>query len=223
MLGPNLPRNDTIVSRRKSSKPRCCQQLARPSTRLSCCSDPSTTGGACLKAVVLIAAIERWNEALAVELAGFKARNAAEEAFRDRHGCLLPSGLSREIGEILERKGMINPYWMFRTHEQITALKSDAGFKDHAPSFHRLLNIQTDDYEENVAPFNEASTQATSTRIDAACAVFDTVPTTLAGMRAKIDFATSVDHVTELLISDDERVGNFFETLYECARLIAQA
>jgi hypothetical protein len=53
--------------------------------------------------------------------------------------------------------------------------------------------------------------------------VFETVPTTLAGMRAKIDFAMSVDHVTECLASDgnDERLGNFLNMLYESASLIA--
>ena len=32
----------------------------------------------------------------------------------------------------------------------------------------------------------------------------------------------SVDHVTELFIDGDERVGNFLETLYASARLIAR-
>jgi hypothetical protein len=45
-----------------------------------------------------------------------------------------------------------------------------------------------------------------------------------AGMRAKIDFAVSVDHVTELLMSGtEEPLENFLDTLYETARLITQA
>ena len=78
-----------------------------------------------------------------------------------------------------------------------------------------------DDYEENVAPFEEASDEATSSRIEAADVVFDTVPTTLVGIRAKIDFAMSVDHVTGLLIDNEGRIQTFLETLYETARLIA--
>jgi hypothetical protein len=175
----------------------------------------------------IFAAINRWKEACADEAAGCKALCAAEEAFRDRHGSLLPSGMPREMGEILNEKGERNPYWAFRTHEQITAMKSDANVRKLVPSFHRLLNAQTADYEENVAPLQGASTGATSARIDAAYAVFDTVPTTLAGMRAKIDFAMSVDHVTDLLSAQDEgergTLGDFLETLYESARLIAQA
>jgi hypothetical protein len=43
-------------------------------------------------------------------------------------------------------------------------------------------------------------------------------------MRAKIDFAVSVDHVTELLMSGtEEPLENFLDTLYETARLITQA
>jgi hypothetical protein len=85
----------------------------------------------------------------------------------------------------------------------------------------------TDDYEKNVRPFKEASHQATDAQMDATYAVFDIVPTTLAGMRAKIDFAMSADHVTGLLTDDDEdadgALRNFLETLYEAARLITQA
>jgi hypothetical protein len=52
--------------------------------------------------------------------------------------------------------------------------------------------------------------------------VFSTVPTTLAGVRAKIDFALSVDHVTECLRNGyDELLGDFLETMCESARLTA--
>jgi hypothetical protein len=51
--------------------------------------------------------------------------------------------------------------------------------------------------------------------------IFEIVPTTLAGMRAKIDFAFSVGHVTDELMSSDEMVQNFIETLYEAAHMMA--
>ncbi len=56
-------------------------------------------------------------------------------------------------------------------------------------------------------------------------AVFETVPTTLVGLRAKIDFAMSADYVTECLTTTetDEPLRNFLDTLYASARLIAQA
>ncbi len=182
--------------------------------------DPSEGG----PADPIFAAIGRWKEALAVENASYDARNAAQEAFRDRYGSLSPSGMPREVGEIFQSVSPDkNVYWFMKTHEQITPLKNHADFGQFVPLFHRTLNDQTNDYDENVAPLDEASDQACSIRIDAAYAVFDTVPTTLAGMRAKIDFAMSVDHVTELFIDGDERVENFLETLYACARLIAQA
>ena len=49
--------------------------------------------------------------------------------------------------------------------------------------------------------------------------VFETTPTTLEGLRAKIDFAGSVDHITESLqqTHDPRRLKDFLETLYECA------
>jgi hypothetical protein len=68
--------------------------------------------------------------------------------------------------------------------------------------------------------------QASSARIDITFAIFETVPTTLPGMRAKIDFAMSEHCVTELLVGDDdhETLGSFLETLYEAAaRLVVQS
>jgi hypothetical protein len=127
----------------------------------------------------------------------------------------------KDLGKTLKKAGDRNPYWSLRTHKQITALKSHAELGKAVPFFHRTLNIQTDDYEDNVAPVEETADEAASNRIEAAYAVFDTVPTTLAGMRAKIDWAMSVDHVTGLLSDTDERLGNFLNTLYESARLIA--
>jgi hypothetical protein len=46
------------------------------------------------------------------------------------------------------------------------------------------------------------------------------VPTTLAGIRAKIDFAMSAQYVTEYLTSTgtDEPLRDFLDTLYEAVR-----
>ena len=51
-------------------------------------------------------------------------------------------------------------------------------------------------------------------------AVFEIVPTTLAGMRAKIDFAVSADHVTDPL-TNDETLHDFLNTLDKSASLLA--
>jgi hypothetical protein len=53
--------------------------------------------------------------------------------------------------------------------------------------------------------------------------IFNMVPTTLAGMRAKIDFAFSEDHVSMALVDsfDKEEVPRFMMTLYETACLLA--
>jgi hypothetical protein len=112
-------------------------------------------------------------------------------------------------------------YDCMRTHEQITAHKKGR-FAEQVPFFHRELNDQTDDYDQNVAPVEEASERATHKRHEAMVAVFETVPTTLAGMRAKIDFAMSVDHVTESLTDTEtfEPLCSFLNTLYESARLL---
>ena len=179
--------------------------MAVPAVAIAATADPDP----------IYAAIKQWKEAVAVELAGFDAQNTAHTAFKDRYGSIFPSGMPRGLAEIFERKSpyKCNPYWMLRTHEQITELKSHADWKIHVPYFHRLLNIQTDDYEANVAPFEEAAYKATSNRIEAAYAVFGTAPTTLAGMRAKIDWARSVDHVTGLLVDNEEQIQNFLNTL----------
>jgi hypothetical protein len=120
-----------------------------------------------------------------------------------------------------KKDGYRNPYWALRTHKQITELKSHAELAKLVPYFHRLLNAQTDDHEENVAPIEEAADTANSALFDVIRRVFETVPTTLAGFRAKIDFASSERHITELLADDDKDLGNFLDTLYESARLIA--
>jgi hypothetical protein len=169
----------------------------------------------------VFAAIKRFEAALAIEVAGYEARTNAQEAFRDRHGSLKPSGLIREVAEVFEKApGNVgkNVYYSLSTHADITKLKGDlAQFK---PFFHRTLNIQADDYEENVAPFDEACDRAYLKRYDAMQAVFEIVPATLAGMRAKIDFAVSADHVVGPL-TEDETLQDFLNTLYECAQSLA--
>jgi hypothetical protein len=176
----------------------------------------------------IFAAIDRCRETLAKEEACCRSYGDAELAFIDRHGRMFPSGLPKvktEFVEAFKRKANVEPSFMFRTHEQITALKGDADLKRHVPSLHRELNLQTRDYEDNVQPFQEASSQATGVRVAATFDVFDVVPTSLAGVRAKIDFILGDDCVTDLLTSDDEDapyevIGNLLETLYEAARQI---
>ena len=78
-------------------------------------------------------------------------------------------------------------------------------------------------FKANVFPLVKAQDQASDRRVDATRAIFETVPTTLAGMRTKIDFAFREDYVTDLLLRGhtDEPVQNFLNTLYEGARLVA--
>lgn len=56
-------------------------------------------------------------------------------------------------------------------------------------------------------------------------AVLEAVPTTLAGIRAKIDFATSEQHVTAALTTaaTDQPLREFLDTLYESARVLTKA
>jgi hypothetical protein len=78
--------------------------------------------------------------------------------------------------------------------------------------------------EANVATLDQASDEACDQRCDATYAIFDMVPTTLAGMRAKIDFAFDEDFTTGLLMRNtrgDVVVKSFLDTLYAAARLMA--
>lgn len=58
---------------------------------------------------------------------------------------------------------------------------------------------------------------------EAKCAVFAAVPITVRGIRAKIDFVMSEQHITQSLTSTatDEPLRKFLDTLYEAACLIA--
>jgi hypothetical protein len=100
--------------------------------------------------------------------------------------------------------------------------------------FKKLCEIENEAYRAQSAALiqelrdelEDAAYDAASARIVAMYTVFETVPTTLEGMRAKIDFAMSVDHVTESLQQTHapKRLKDFLETLYECAaRLIVAA
>jgi hypothetical protein len=84
----------------------------------------------------------------------------------------------------------------------------------------RELNTQTED-----EPAEKAAEEASDARCDAIYLVLKTVPTTLAGMRAKIDWAFSTGDVSEYLLNsqgeDDHTVQQFVETLFEAARLLA--
>ena len=83
----------------------------------------------------------------------------------------------------------------------------------------KLYRAQRNATREELEDLEDAAYDAASERIESMGAVFGTVPTTLAGLRAKIDFAGTVDHVTETLqqTHDPERLKDFLETLYECA------
>jgi len=81
------------------------------------------------------------------------------------------------------------------------------------------------DYSDAVEAAYIAQGNACHEACEVAFAIFKTLPTTLAGMRAKIDFAFSVDHVTDLLMNnsaeDYDMVRHFSNSLYEAARLMA--
>jgi hypothetical protein len=71
---------------------------------------------------------------------------------------------------------------------------------------------------------DEAQDGACAEVCNATMAVFKTVPTTLPGFRAKIDFALHADHVAELLVNGwegDTVLRDFLDTLYQSARLLA--
>ena len=92
---------------------------------------------------------------------------------------------------------------------------------DRRAELHRELNRQTEDYDLTVRPVHEAADAAFKKRWSATLNVVETVPTTLAGMRAKIEFATSADFVFEALVANEERVHAFLDTLYRSAAVIA--
>jgi hypothetical protein len=174
----------------------------------------------------IFAAIERWKEACAVETVAFDAESDASEAFRDRYGSYAPSGLPKNIGEAFKtasfKTHIDDLYGSMSTHEEIAAIKTN-WLAEHTPFFHRELNKQTDDYEANVEPYTEAANWATEKRVAAMDAIFATVPTTLAGIRAKIDFAVSMDRDFETFMGaeTEQPLRDFLNTLYESTRLLA--
>jgi hypothetical protein len=85
-------------------------------------------------------------------------------------------------------------------------------------AFDAAVEVENAGYE---ARNEDAADKAFEQRWSAMLNVVETVPTTLAGMRAKIEFATSVDYVFEALVDDEERVHAFLDTLYRSAAVIA--
>jgi uncharacterized protein YPO0396 len=84
----------------------------------------------------------------------------------------------------------------------------------------KLYQAQRDaQRSEDLEDLEDQAYDAASDRIEAMHKVFETTPITLAGMRAKIDFAGSAAHVTETLQQsrDPKRLKDFLETLYECS------
>jgi hypothetical protein len=171
----------------------------------------------------IFAAIERWKELDALHSAAIEAYSEAETAFSDRHGASLPCGLVKGLQEAFAKFGVDHAWTGCTTHKQIAAISRDSRLGKHKPFLHRVLNEQTADYERNVVPAEQAASDACDAASDATYAVFERVPTTLAGMRAKIDFAFSVCHVTDFLLNsgrEDDVPRQFIETLYEAARLM---
>lgn len=105
----------------------------------------------------------------------------------------------------------------FSTHSQITELKKRMPAAAIA-EMHRELNRQAQDYDLTVLPVEDATDQAFKKRWSATLNVVETVPTTLAGVRAKIEFATSADFVFEALVDNEGRVHAFLDTLVSIGR-----
>jgi hypothetical protein len=111
-----------------------------------------------------------------------------------------------------------------RSHEEISLLKKVEWITpDIRAGMHRELNRQEAEYHQTVQPVHDAADAAFEKRWDAMQAAFATPPTTIAGFRALIDFATSESFVTDSLIETEtnEPLDGFLNTLYESARLLA--
>jgi hypothetical protein len=160
----------------------------------------------------IFAALREYEAAVAIENAGYDARSDADDAFRAKYGGYHPSGLAK--GALENEEGRMQRFWL-RGHSGISKLKKRIPAETLA-EMHRELNRQTDDYELTVLPVHDAVDAAFEKRYAAQMAVFDTAPTTLAGIRAKIDFAFSADYVTESLTGDgnNNNLRSFLETLY---------
>jgi hypothetical protein len=97
--------------------------------------------------------------------------------------------------------------------------------------FNKALAVEEEIYQaqrdaqrrEDLEDLEDQAYDAASDRIEAMHKVFEMTPITLAGMRAKIDFAGSAAHVTETLQQslDPKRLKEFLETLYACTAGIA--
>jgi hypothetical protein len=94
--------------------------------------------------------------------------------------------------------------------------------------FNKALAVEEEIYQaqrdaQRREDLEDQAYDAASDRIEAMHKVFEMTPITLAGMRAKIDFAGSAAHVTETLQQsrDPKRLKEFLETLYACTAGIA--
>jgi hypothetical protein len=98
--------------------------------------------------------------------------------------------------------------------------------------FNKALAVEEELYQAQLDPqrredledLKDQAYDAASDRIEAMHKIFEMRPITLAGMRAKIDFAGSAAHVTETLQQTHvpKRLKDFLETLYACtARIVA--
>jgi hypothetical protein len=86
----------------------------------------------------IFAAIDRYDEAFALEDARYGAQAEAESLFHAKHDRLFPSGLTKRALGLVRHT---NPYW-YREHSQISELKGDLP-ADVIAEMHRELNSQT--------------------------------------------------------------------------------
>jgi hypothetical protein len=163
----------------------------------------------------IFAALKAHDAAAEAETAGYEARSNAEDGFEAKYGGLKPSGLTKEAKD--ERRG--DRYWLSQ-HSWIR--QNTKELPRHAVAeMHRELNRQEVDYDLTVRPIDEAADVAFDKRYSAMETVFATSPTTVAGFRALIDFATSDSFVTECLTETEEPLRDFLNTLYKSASLLA--
>jgi hypothetical protein len=189
------------------------RSLVTSAAALPALAVPAVAVAAAAEPDPIFAALKRFELADLAEKAGYDARNKADEAFAAKYGRAFPSGLTKEVIE----EGRMDFFW-FSAHERISKQKLP---KALIAEMHCELNRQTDDYNATVQPVHDGADESFHERWAAQKSIFVTVPTSLAGMRAKIDFAFSVDYVTEPLTDDKEMLRTFFETLYEAAHIMA--
>ena len=166
----------------------------------------------------IFAALNAFDAACKVEEAGYEDREAAQKAFASRHGGIYPSGLSKDAPG--NEEGKMNRYWL-RDHSSICE-NAEKLTSTSTADLHRELNRQQADFEMTTQPALDAADAAFEKRMEAQNAVFEIVPTTLVGMRAKIEFAMRQDFVRDVLMnSTNECLYDFLDTLYRSAAVIS--